>query len=56
MIPSAIFAEVIRLQQQMTNLASVTAMSEDDTRVSEIIAAERSRLRAFIRRRVPTTV
>ena len=28
-------------------------MSEDDTRISEIIAAERSRLRAFIRRRVP---
>lgn len=30
-------------------------MSEDDTRISEIIAAERSRLRAFIRRRVPDT-
>lgn len=28
-------------------------MSEDDTRISEIIAAERSRLGAFIRRRVP---
>jgi RNA polymerase sigma factor (sigma-70 family) len=37
----------------MDDLASVTAMSEDDTRISEIIAAERSRLRAFIRRRVP---
>jgi RNA polymerase sigma factor (sigma-70 family) len=37
----------------MADLASVTAMSEDDTRISEIIAAERSRLRAFIRRRVP---
>jgi RNA polymerase sigma factor (sigma-70 family) len=37
----------------MSDLASVTAMSEDDTRISEIIAAERSRLRAFIRRRVP---
>ena len=39
----------------MADLASVTAMSEDDTRISEIIAAERSRLRAFIRRRVPDT-
>jgi len=28
-------------------------MTEDDRRISEIIAAERSRLRAFIRRRVP---
>ncbi len=37
----------------MADLASVTAMSEDDTRISEIIATERSRLRAFIRRRVP---
>jgi RNA polymerase sigma factor (sigma-70 family) len=37
----------------MADLASVTAMSEDDTRISEVIAAERSRLRAFIRRRVP---
>jgi len=37
----------------MEDLASVTAMSEDDTRISEIIAKERSRLRNFIRRRVP---
>jgi RNA polymerase sigma factor (sigma-70 family) len=37
----------------MADLASVTAMSEDDTRISEIIATERSRLSAFIRRRVP---
>ena len=28
-------------------------MTENDTRISEIIAGERSRLRAFIRRRVP---
>lgn len=32
---------------------SITAMTEDDRRISEIIATERSRLRAFIRRRVP---
>jgi RNA polymerase sigma factor (sigma-70 family) len=37
----------------MADLSSITAMTEDDTRISEIIAAERSRLRAFIRRRVP---
>jgi RNA polymerase sigma factor (sigma-70 family) len=37
----------------MVDLASVTAMIEDDTRISEVVAAERSRLRAFIRRRVP---
>jgi RNA polymerase sigma factor (sigma-70 family) len=37
----------------MDDLWSAAAMTEDDTRISEIIAAERSRLRAFIRRRVP---
>jgi RNA polymerase sigma factor (sigma-70 family) len=37
----------------MDDWSSVIAMSENDTRISEIIAAERSRLRAFIRRRVP---
>src|SRR5216683_757002 len=37
----------------MDDLASMPAMSENDTRISEIIATERSRLRAFIRRRVP---
>ena len=32
---------------------SVTAMTEQDRRISEVIAEERSRLRSFIRRRVP---
>jgi RNA polymerase sigma factor (sigma-70 family) len=36
----------------MAELSSIT-MTENDTRISEIIAGERSRLRAFIRRRVP---
>jgi RNA polymerase sigma factor (sigma-70 family) len=36
----------------MNDLAS-TAMAENDSRISEIVAAEGSRLRAFIRRRVP---
>ena len=37
----------------MAELSSIMVMTEDDNRISEIIAAERSRLRAFIRRRVP---
>ncbi|MGZ7042736.1 MAG: RNA polymerase sigma factor [Thermoanaerobaculia bacterium] len=37
----------------MGYVSSTTAMTEDDARISEIIATERSRLRAFIRRRVP---
>jgi RNA polymerase sigma factor (sigma-70 family) len=37
----------------MDELASLTPMSEQDRRISEIIAEERSRLRHFIRRRVP---
>jgi RNA polymerase sigma factor (sigma-70 family) len=37
----------------MDELAGITAMAENDTRISEIIATEGSRLRAFIRRRVP---
>jgi RNA polymerase sigma factor (sigma-70 family) len=36
----------------MGDLASITAMTEDDRRISEIIAVEGSRLRAFVRRRV----
>src|SRR5438046_4129632 len=33
--------------------ASITSMNEQDRKISEIIAEERSRLRNFIRRRVP---
>src|SRR5438046_6136756 len=33
--------------------ASITSMNEQDRKISEIVAGERSRLRAFIRRRVP---
>src|SRR5450432_2197225 len=32
---------------------SLTAMTEQDRRLSEIVTEQRSRLRAFIRRRVP---
>jgi RNA polymerase sigma factor (sigma-70 family) len=37
----------------MNDLSNIATMAEDDSRISEIIAGERSRLRAFIRRRVP---
>jgi RNA polymerase sigma factor (sigma-70 family) len=37
----------------MDEAASITSMTEQDRRISEIVAAERSRLRNFIRRRVP---
>ena len=37
----------------MDDPASITSMSEQDRQVSEIVAEERSRLRNFIRRRVP---
>ena len=37
----------------MDEPSSITSMSERDRRISEIIAEERSRLRSFIRRRVP---
>jgi len=37
----------------MDDLLILTAMTENDRRISEIVAAERSRLGAFIRRRVP---
>jgi RNA polymerase sigma factor (sigma-70 family) len=37
----------------MDELASITLMNEQDRKISEIVAGERSRLRNFIRRRVP---
>jgi RNA polymerase sigma factor (sigma-70 family) len=37
----------------MNELSGITPMTEQDRRISEIIARERSRLRNFIRRRVP---
>jgi RNA polymerase sigma factor (sigma-70 family) len=37
----------------MDEPASITAMSDQDRQISEIVAQERSRLRNFIRRRVP---
>src|SRR6185369_14144828 len=37
----------------MDQPAAITSMNEQDRKISEIIAEERSRLRIFIRRRVP---
>lgn len=37
----------------MNELASITSMTEQNRRISDIIAEKRSRLRNFIRRRVP---
>jgi RNA polymerase sigma factor (sigma-70 family) len=50
---STIFAAAIRLQEWMDEPSSITSMTEQDRQISEIIAEERSRLRNFIRRRVP---
>ncbi|HMK31500.1 MAG TPA: RNA polymerase sigma factor [Terriglobales bacterium] len=37
----------------MDEASSILSMTEQDQRISEIVAEERSRLRSFIRRRVP---
>src|SRR6266545_1457348 len=37
----------------MDELPSITSMNEQDRQITEIISEERSRLRNFIRRRVP---
>jgi RNA polymerase sigma factor (sigma-70 family) len=50
---STIFAAVVRLQKRMNEPLSITSMTQQDRQISEIIAEERSRLRNFIRRRVP---
>jgi RNA polymerase sigma factor (sigma-70 family) len=51
--PSTISVPSIRLQQWMDKLVSVIAMTEQDRQISQVVAEQRSRLRAFIRRRVP---
>src|SRR2546422_338566 len=37
----------------MNELSGIISMTEQDRRISEIVAEQRSRLRNFIRRRVP---
>jgi RNA polymerase sigma factor (sigma-70 family) len=43
----------MRLQQWMDKPLSVISMTEQDRQISEVVAEQRSRLRNFIRRRVP---
>jgi hypothetical protein len=43
----------VRLQQLMDETARIAGMTEQDRQISEIVAEQRSRLRNFIRRRVP---
>jgi RNA polymerase sigma factor (sigma-70 family) len=50
---NTIFWAVARLQEWIDELSSFTTMTERDRQISEIIAEERSRLRNFIRKRVP---
>ena len=48
-----IFAVAVRLQEWMGEPSRITGMTEQDRQISEIVAQERSRLRNFVRRRVP---
>ena len=50
---STIFTVAVRLHECMDALPTVATMTENDLRIAEIIAGERSRLRNFIRKRVP---
>jgi RNA polymerase sigma factor (sigma-70 family) len=50
---ATIFVAAIRLQEGMDETSRITGMTEQDRQISEIIAQQRSRLRNFIRRRVP---
>src|SRR5438876_556501 len=53
-IPSlTIFPPSVRLHKRMDEPATIISMTEQDRRISEIVAEQRSRLRNFIRRRVP---
>ncbi|HET6669069.1 MAG TPA: RNA polymerase sigma factor [Pyrinomonadaceae bacterium] len=48
-----IFPFPVRLQEWMDETANIRAMKEQDRKISAIVAEERSRLRNFIRQRVP---
>ena len=52
-LSSTISAAAIRLQQWMDQPLSVISMTEQDRQISEVVVEQRSRLRNFIRRRVP---
>src|SRR5207248_8513955 len=46
-------AAVIRLREWMDKTVSTTSMTEQDREISDVIAEQGSRLRNFIRKRVP---
>jgi RNA polymerase sigma factor (sigma-70 family) len=48
-----IFPPPVRLQEWMHEPSGITAMTEQDRQISDVVAEERSRLRNFIRKRVP---
>ena len=48
-----IFVAAVRLQERVDDRLKVTSMTEQDREITELIAGERSRLRNFIRKRVP---
>ena len=50
---TTISAAAVRLQKWMGETLSIPLMTEQDHRISEVIAEQRSRLRNFIRKRVP---
>ena len=50
---STISAAAVRLQEWMDGALSIPLMIEQDRRISAVIAEEQSRLRSFIRKRVP---
>jgi RNA polymerase sigma factor (sigma-70 family) len=50
---STIKAAAVRLQKWVDGTLRITSMIEQDLHISEVIAEERSRLRNFIRKRVP---
>jgi RNA polymerase sigma factor (sigma-70 family) len=50
---TTIFVAAIRLEEWMDEPSSISVMTEQDRQISEVVAEERSRLRSFIRKRVP---
>src|SRR5260221_14706288 len=50
---STILSAAVRLQEWMNETSGVTSMTEQDRQLSQVITEQRSRLRNFIRKRVP---
>src|SRR5260221_6760705 len=50
---STIFSAAVGLQEWMNETSGVTSMTEQERQLSQVITEQRSRLRNFIRKRVP---